>query len=384
MPKKHRNTTRFEQSSSNQSALRLWMNYLAVKMRGLTSAARAVLSPAGKALARVPRKTRTSLAALAAIACAVGFTWHAMNTPDWSGEDAPRIVRIAPGTAARFVPETLDRYGIRLNRILWRSALFLTRSHDIHAGFYRFTPDDSLIDILLTLRDKKAHLFTFRIAEGATYWETLEAMEGAEGLVLDLNDKTPAEILKAIGAREKHLEGLFFPDTYSFHAGVAQSVILRQAYLKQQSVLAELWKGRDPQAAPKTPYEALILGSIIEREVGIKSDRYVVSGIFTNRLRIGMALQTDPTLIYGQGRAYGGKITRQVIEHRNVYNTYRLAGLPPTPIGMVSKESLHAALHPAKTPYFYFINKDNGELVASRTLEEHNEAVNRYIRKSIP
>ena len=189
-------------------------------------------------------------------------------------------------------------------------------------------------------------------------------------------------ILLAIGAKEGHLEGLFAPDTYHFHAGVSDLQVLKAAYDRQQEILTEEWTNRGTNCAVKSPYEALILASIVEREVARSEDRLIVAGIFSNRLRIKMPLQTDPSVIYGEGEDFEGRLRRKHLDRDTPYNTYRFVGLPPTPIGNPTRASIHAVMHPAKTPYLYFINKENGDLVASRTLQEHNRAVNRYIRKN--
>ena len=153
----------------------------------------------------------------------------------------------------------------------------------------------------------------------------------------------------------------------------------KKAYEHQQAILTEEWTNRSADCQVKTPYEALILASIVEREVGRSEDRAIVAGIFSNRLRIKMPLQTDPSVIYGEGETFGGDIKREHLRKDTPYNTYRFVGLPPTPIGNPTRESIHAVLHPAKTDYLYFINKANGDLVPSKTLAEHNRAVRRYI-----
>ena len=188
--------------------------------------------------------------------------------------------------------------------------------------------------------------------------------------------------LTNIGAKEKHLEGLFAPDTYHFHAGVSDLEILKAAYEHQQAILTHEWSNRGKNCVVKSPYEALILASIVEREVARSEDRFIVAGIFSNRLRIKMPLQTDPSVIYGEGENFEGRLRRKHLDRNTPYNTYRFVGLPPTPIGNPTQESIHAVMHPAKTDYLYFINKENGDLVASKTLQEHNRAVNRYIRNS--
>ena len=156
--------------------------------------------------------------------------------------------------------------------------------------------------------------------------------------------------------------------------------IIKKAYLHQQSVLDKLWPERDENLPYKTPYEALIMASIIEKESGLANDRDKISSVFVNRLRIGMRLQTDPTVIYGMGERYDGRIRKKDLQEKTAYNTYTINGLPPTPIAMPSEEAMYAALHPAKTRYLYFVSKGDGTSYFSKSLKEHNNAVNKYIR----
>ena len=223
-------------------------------------------------------------------------------------------------------------------------------------------------------------MLSWRIADGSTYWEVLKTLNATEGLKHDSAQMSADAILLALGAKEKHLEGLFAPDTYHFHAGVSDLEILKAAYDHQQAILTYEWSNRGKNCVVKSPYEALILASIVEREVARSEDRFIVAGIFSNRLRIKMPLQTDPSVIYGEGESFEGRLRRKHLDRDTPYNTYRFLGLPPTPIGNPTQESIHAVMHPAKTDYLYFINKENGDLVASKTLQEHNRAVNRYIR----
>ena len=224
-----------------------------------------------------------------------------------------------------------------------------------------------------------AYLFSWRIPDGSTYWEVRRSLNALNDIKHDSRDMSAEALLFAIGAKEDHLEGLFAPDTYNFHAGISDLLILKKAYEQQQAILTDEWTNRSADCQVKTPYEALILASIVEREVGRSEDRAIVAGIFSNRLRIKMPLQTDPSVIYGEGEKFGGDIKREHLRKNTPYNTYRFVGLPPTPIGNPTRESIHAVLHPAKTDYLYFINKANGDLVPSKTLAEHNRAVRRYI-----
>ena len=189
-----------------------------------------------------------------------------------------------------------------------------------------------------------------------------------------------AELLKAVGASESHPEGLFAPDTYVFDPGSSDLDLLRNAYRAQASRLAEAWAQRDPAVPLKTPYEALILASIVEKETGQASERGLVAGVFVNRLRRSMLLQTDPTVIYGLGERFDGNLRRRDLLADTPWNTYTRGGLPPTPIAMPGKASLLAAVQPAQTRALYFVAKGDGASHFSESLEEHNRAVNRYQR----
>ena len=238
---------------------------------------------------------------------------------------------VPPGTPAARIPTILEKAGVEVNNFYFKLSMRLSDADkNFHAGYYRVYPDDTVGTIIERLK-------------------------------------------------KEHLEGIFAPDTYNFHANVSDLLILKKAYQQQQAILTEEWTNRGVNCQVKTPYEALILASIVEREVGRSEDRPIVAGIFSNRLRIKMPLQTDPSVIYGEGESFGGDIKREHLRRNTPYNTYRFVGLPPTPIGNPTRESIHAVLHPAQTDYLYFINKANGDLVPSKTLEEHNRAVRRYI-----
>jgi UPF0755 protein len=193
-----------------------------------------------------------------------------------------------------------------------------------------------------------------------------------------LADMTDAQMLAAIGAEEKHPEGLFFPDTYFFNPDSPDIDVLRRAYSLQQQKLQEAWETRAPGLPYKTPYEALIMASIIEKETGVPEERPLIAAVFINRLKKGMRLQTDPTVIYGLGAKFDGNLRKVDLQRDTPYNTYTRAGLPPTPIAMPGEEAILAALHPAPSNALYFVAKGNGTHQFSATLEEHNRAVNRY------
>jgi len=193
---------------------------------------------------------------------------------------------------------------------------------------------------------------------------------------------TDSEALARIGATETHPEGLFFPDTYLFAKQSSDVDVLRRAYRAMQRRLTVEWESRDPSVPYRTPYQALIMASIVEKETGQPSDRPLVASVFANRLRVGMLLQTDPTVIYGLGDKFDGNLRKRDLTMDTPYNTYTRAGLPPTPIAMPGLASIQAALHPPVTDRLYFVARGDGSSVFSRTLEEHNRAVAKYQRRN--
>ena len=310
-----------------------------------------------------------------------GWTYYAnqlhMHNPD--GREI--MINVEPGTPAGRIPSLLKAQGVDVNSLFFRLSLRLTGAdRNLKTGYYKIDPNETVLQLTERLAQGDAVLLSWRIADGSTYWEVLKTLNATEGLKHDSAQMSADAILLALGAKEKHLEGLFAPDTYHFHAGVSDLEILKAAYDHQQAILTYEWSNRGKNCVVKSPYEALILASIVEREVARSEDRFIVAGIFSNRLRIKMPLQTDPSVIYGEGESFEGRLRRKHLDRDTPYNTYRFLGLPPTPIGNPTQESIHAVMHPAKTDYLYFINKENGDLVASKTLQEHNRAVNRYIR----
>lgn len=190
-------------------------------------------------------------------------------------------------------------------------------------------------------------------------------------------------LMQTLGSEYKHPEGLFFPDTYFFEKGTTDIALLKTAYDKMKLVLEQEWKDKEQNLPLETPYQALILASIVEKETGASEERAQIAGVFTRRLQKGMLLQTDPTVIYGMGDSYKGNIRSKDLRQATAYNTYVITGLPPTPIAMPGQQAIHAALHPLKGKSLYFVAKGNGEgtHVFSATLREHNNAVNKYQRK---
>ncbi|MDA7746581.1 endolytic transglycosylase MltG [Psychromonas sp.] len=256
----------------------------------------------------------------------------------------------------------------------------------IKSGTYQLPQGASLADILIILNSGREYEYKITFVEGSTYKDWLAVFTSAENLMpLDMPeqgtlDAQEKEILAKLDSPYQKLEGLLFPETYHYTVGMSSFSIVKKAYLHQQAILNKLWAERDKNLPYKTPYEALIMASIIEKESGLANDRDKISSVFVNRLRIGMRLQTDPTVIYGMGERYNGRIRSKDLRENTPYNTYTINGLPPTPIAMPSEEALYAALHPAQTKYLYFVSKGDGTSYFSKSLKEHNNAVNKYIR----
>ena len=216
------------------------------------------------------------------------------------------------------------------------------------------------------------------IIEGWTFKQLRAALNASLDITHDTLNLTDTEILQRIGAMESHPEGLFFPDTYKFAAGSSDLAILSSAYQAMQQRLQEIWATREPDLPLQTPYQALILASIVEKETGTADDRAMIAGVFMNRLRRGMLLQTDPTVIYGLGETFDGNLRKRDLLADTAYNTYIRAGLPPTPIALPGMAALQATLHPAQTDALYFVARGDGSSHFSSSLTEHNRAVNQY------
>ncbi|QIZ50784.1 endolytic transglycosylase MltG [Dickeya zeae] len=247
------------------------------------------------------------------------------------------------------------------------------------AGTYRLTPAMTVRDMLALLASGKEAQFSLRFVEGSRLKDWLETLKSAPYLRHTLDDKTPQEIADAIGLKDKpNPEGWFYPDTYLHTAGMSDKSILQRAHQRMTKVLNDAWTARDDGVPYKTPEELLVMASLIEKETAINEERPLVASVFINRLRIGMRLQTDPTVIYGMGESYNGVITRSALEAATPYNTYVINGLPPTPIAMPGKASIEAAAHPAKTSYLYFVADGKGGHTFTTNLNDHNRAVQAY------
>lgn len=341
-------------------------------------------SAARRSLAR--RILLALLAVLLAAALAAGAGWlHVKRTllEEPAPMSAERIEILVPeGATASDALDLARRAGVTLLR--WQARILLRLEPEllkrIHVGRFRFERGMTPRDVLATLSGPALVDRQVRIPEGAPVWEVMDILSAAEGLSPDAARRTDAELLAELGVREaKSLEGLLAPETYRYGTGTSDLAVLRKAVERQRRLVSEAFATKSEDCRAQTPYELLILASIIEKETGERSDRHLVSSVFNNRLRIGMALQTDPTVIYGLGPAWSGRLRKKDLETPTPWNTYLIKGLPPTPISMPSAASIEAAAHPAKTKFLYFVARGDGTSEFSATLAEHNRAVRHFI-----
>lgn len=254
----------------------------------------------------------------------------------------------------------------------------LGKATQIKPGNYQLEHPVTPLELLEMVSKGRVTQSELTIIEGWTFKQFRSVLNANPTLRHDSLMLSDAEILQHIGARETHPEGLFFPDTYNFSSGSSDLVILKRAYQIMEQRLQQSWLGRDKDLPLATPYEALILASIVEKETGQARDRTMIAAVFINRLRKGMRLQTDPTVIYGIGEKFDGNIRKRDLLKDTEYNTYTRDGLTPTPIALPSGESIKAVMHPAESRALYFVARGDGTSQFSNTLTEHNNAVNRY------
>ncbi|MDP2194438.1 MAG: endolytic transglycosylase MltG [Rhodocyclaceae bacterium] len=288
---------------------------------------------------------------------------------------------IRPGLGLKGAAQVMADAGVGMPP--WQFALLgrlAGKDRNIQAGSYEVGPGVTAWQLLQKLTDGDVMQTRIVIVEGKTFRDLRAQLDAHPDLRHDTAGLPDAEILKLIGAEESHPEGLFFPDTYLFARQTKDLVILQRAYHGMQRRMADAWEKRDPSVPYKTPREALIMASIVEKETGAPADRGKVASVFVNRLRIGMRLQTDPTVIYGLGERFDGNLRKSDLLADTPYNTYTRGGLPPTPIALPGMASIEATLSPPKTDLLYFVARGDGSSVFSRSLEEHNRAVNKYQR----
>lgn len=291
-------------------------------------------------------------------------------------------LRVMRGSSWQQVAMQLSEQGIIHSQWSLRAYLALRPGEEVLLpGVFKFRPPMTLEQLVARLSQAPDGTPAMLVIEGTRYRDLLATIAARDDVRHSVADMSDAQVLAAIGAEESHPEGLFAPDTYVMDDDTRDIDILRRLYLRQKRILAAEWAARAPKLPYKTPYEALIMASIIEKETYRHDERARIAGVFVRRMNLGMRLQTDPTVIYGMGEAYRGNITRKDLRTATEYNTYRIDGLPPTPIALPSRASIHAALHPAKGNAIFFVADGKGRHIFSATLREHNNAVNKYQRR---
>jgi UPF0755 protein len=297
--------------------------------------------------------------------------------------DQPVEIVVKPGATVRAVLAELDSRGALANRRAVELELRVRGWPQVKTGRYQIEPHASPAEILEQLREGRVVLESLTVVEGWTFADMRRALEAHPGVRSTLKGKDVATIMAAIGHPGEHPEGRFYPDTYRFAAGTTDHDLLALSYRKMAEALDAAWNARAADLPFSTPYEALTLASIVEKESSLASERPHIAGVFVTRLRKGMRLQTDPTVIYGIGPSYDGNIRERDLRTDTPYNTYTRAGLPPTPIALPSRESLVAATQPLQTDDIFFVatGEGDGSHAFSATLEAHNAAVARYLAR---
>lgn len=325
----------------------------------------------------------TSLILLAAVLSFVGYLYvqHALDTP----LDVPQggvDFEIPPGAPFAAVSRSLVDQGLLHDDVALRwYARWTGQASAIHAGEYRIDAGTTPRRLLEQFTSGNVKLYSFTIIEGWTHWDLLRALQAHPEITATMSDEDWPALLGELGSTAAGPEGLFLPETYSFPRGTDDRKVLSEAYRLMQETLQHEWTERAVDAPVSSPYEALILASIVEKETARADERERIAGVFARRLEKRMRLQTDPTVIYGIGPAFNGNLTRGDLQTDTPYNTYTRHGLPPTPIAMPGRAAIRAALNPAPGDELFFVatGLGDGSHKFSRTIEEHEAAVQEYL-----
>ena len=260
-------------------------------------------------------------------------------------------------------------------RLYWR---FNLATQPLHSGEYRMLPGMTAQGLIGVWQRGEVVQYSLTLVEGWNFRQVRAALAKNDKLEQTLVGLSDSELMEKLGHPGVFPEGRFFPDTYRFVRGMSDADVLEKAYDRLEDVLAKEWAKRAPDLPYNDPYKALIMASLVEKETGVPQERGQIAGVFVRRLQMGMMLQTDPTVIYGMGERYNGKLTRASLKEPTPYNTYVIFGLPPTPIAMVGREAIHAALNPVSGSSLYFVARGDGSHVFSDDLDAHNSAVREY------
>jgi UPF0755 protein len=310
------------------------------------------------------------------------FLWPVVPATSNIGQISSYKVKITPQSGIAVISEQLSEQGVSSNGIVLQiAARALFVGSKLKPGTYLFAPRASLGNILLQMARGDRVREKVAIIPGMTIWQVRSLIDQHPALIHQTKEMSSKELLQAIGLSYPGVEGLLYPDTYTFDPDDTDISIYRRASQAMQKQLTAAWEQKAASSPIRSPYDLLILASIIEKETGRSNERFLVAAVFVNRLNANMPLQTDPTVIYGIGPKFDGNLRKTDLRKDGPYNTYMRKGLPPTPIAMPSKESLQAAIHPAKSDAIYFVARGDGSSHFSKTLKEHDNAVDQFQRK---
>ncbi|MEN7531560.1 endolytic transglycosylase MltG [Cupriavidus sp. DL-D2] len=316
---------------------------------------------------------------VSAAALAGGFAWWANQPLGLSA--SPIEVIVKPNSGVASVGRQLQRGGVTMDPRMFQLLARITgHATDLKAGGYQFETGVTPFEVVEKIAKGDVSHYVVTVIEGWEFRKMRAAVDASPALKHDTQGMSDADLMKAIGAAETSPEGLFFPDTYLFARGSSDIELYKHAYRAMQKRINDAWNARAPDLPYKTPYEALIMASIVEKETGQASERPMIAAVFVNRLRKNMMLQTDPTVIYGIGPTFDGNIRKKDLTTDTPYNTYTRTGLPPTPIALPGLASLAAATTPAPSDALYFVARGDGSSHFSTSLPEHNRAVDKYQR----
>jgi UPF0755 protein len=322
---------------------------------------------------------------VAIVVAGAGARWaHRWLNAPIAALHEPQVFEVPRGASLRTIASTLQQRGLLDQPLVWIGwARVTNRAGGLKAGEYELQPGLTPAMLLRHLSSGNVLLHSITFIEGSTFLEIRAALKAHQAIASPEVKPTADEVMNAVGSAGVHPEGQFFPDTYRFARGTSEIELLGIAHRRLQTELQAAWDSRAPDLPLASAYEALILASIIEKETALDTERPAISGVFVERLRRGMRLQTDPTVIYGMMERFDGNIRRADLRRDTPYNTYTRSGLPPTPIAMPGRDSLRAATQPNVTGALFFVATGNGDgsHYFSKTLDEHNAAVNRYLRK---
>jgi len=335
--------------------------------------------------ARLVRSLRWfGLASVLVIAAgaAVAYLWHSFESPLAMGS-SPVEVRIPNGASARTIAHAIRAAGVDLNELEFVTAARASgATRSLRAGRYVIEQGMSMRDLVEMIKRGEVQREQVTVLEGMTFKELREQLDTTPELRHQTAHLSDAQLLQAIGASEQDPEGLFAPDTYLFDPGSSDLDLYRRAYRTQTERIARAWEARSPGLPYRNPYEALIMASLVEKETGQPDERRRIAAVFVNRQHLGMPLQTDPSVIYGLGERFDGRLHRKDLDTDGPYNTYLRPGLPPTPIALPGQAAIDAALNPDNTRDLYFVARGDGTSQFSATLAEHQRAVDRFQRSA--